>query len=72
MINPYLLAFALLLVALQFLLPRRYAYVPLLIAALHTPIAQAIPNFSAARLVILAGLLRALASGDLSWNRKKA
>ena len=45
----------------QFAIPRRFAFVPLLIAACHFPNIQIISSFTIVRLVVLAGLLRAAA-----------
>lgn len=58
----------LVLVALQLGLPRRWAFLPLLIAACHTPYLPFLGGFTVARVVIVVGLMRAAASGSLSWS----
>jgi hypothetical protein len=68
-----LLAFSTLLVIAQFALPRRLAFLPLLIAACHAPYQAALGgNFTAVRLVIIAGLIRAVGAGvfRLSWSSR--
>jgi hypothetical protein len=70
--NGPLLVLSLLLVFAQFALPRRLAFVPLLIAACHTPYYATIGGqFSAVRLVLLAGLIRATCTGLLDWHPRK-
>lgn len=70
--NGLLLIFSVALVIAQFMLPRRYAFVPLLIAACHTPYYATIGGqFSAVRLVLLAGLFRAVFTGLIDWNPRK-
>lgn len=64
------LAVTLILVIFQFTLPKRWAFVPLLIAALHTSMAQIVPSFSTARLLIVAGLVRAVATGELRFSAR--
>lgn len=56
---------------LQLVLPRRWAFVPLLLAACHTPYEAQIGGFTVARFVIVAGLLRAAGSGMLSFNPRE-
>jgi hypothetical protein len=58
------------LVVLQFTLPRKWAFLPLLIAALHTSHVSIIPSFSTARIVVIAGLFRSVAAGDFRWNSR--
>lgn len=65
--TPLFLALTALLVVAQFALPRRWAFLPLLIAVCHTGNA-ALGDFTAPRLLILAGLARACATGSLRWN----
>ncbi len=70
--NPLLLVLSAILVIAQFALPRRLAFLPLLIAACHTPYHAALADqFTAVRLVILAGLVRAGGTGQLNWSRQK-
>jgi hypothetical protein len=73
-VNPvfYLLVAALIVV--QFKLPRRFAFAPLLIAACHfqfVPVLQLGANFDTAKLVILAGLIRASRENLLVWTAKQ-
>lgn len=56
------------LLALQLTLPRRWAVLPLLIAACHTPYGPNIGGFTVARMVIVVGLLRATSSGMFRWD----
>ena len=70
--NGPLLLLTLGLVFAQFALPRRLAFVPLLIAACHTPYYATIGGqFSAVRLVLLAGLFRAVFAGLVDWHPRK-
>ena len=66
--NPVFIVFALALPVAQFALPRRLAFVPLLIAACHLADVQVMPGLTVVRLVIIAGLLRALADGESGWS----
>lgn len=70
--NGPLLLFAVTLVGLQFMLPRRWAFVPLLIAACHTGAIQILGDFTIARLVIAAGLFRAVGAGMLRWEPRNS
>jgi hypothetical protein len=63
-----LTSFCLALIVLQFALPRRLAFLPLLIAVCHVPIVTVFGDFSTHRLVVLAGLTRAALSGGLQWS----
>lgn len=56
------------LVALQLGLPRHWAFLPLLIAACHTPYIPFLGGFTVARVVIVVGLMRAASAGSLSWS----
>ncbi|MBC2608245.1 hypothetical protein [Pelagicoccus albus] len=58
-----------LLIILQFVIPRKWAFLPLLIAGLHTSSLQVIPSFSTARLIIFFGMARIILTGQLSWSR---
>jgi hypothetical protein len=58
------------LILAQLLLPRRWAFVPLLTAACHTGSAAALGDFTIVRFVIVFGLLRAATAGLLRWNSK--
>lgn len=66
--NPVLLTIGVALVSLQLIVPRRWAFLPLLIAACHTPYEAQISGFTVARFVIVIGLLRAAGSGLLGFN----
>ena len=66
--NPLLLIICLALAALQVTLPRRWAFLPLLIAACHTPYNPFLGGLTVARVVIMVGLLRAGIKGWLSWS----
>ena len=60
--NLFLVVFAIVLLVAQLALPRRFAFLPLLIAAIHFPNSPIIDigsvSLSTARLLILAGLIR--------------
>lgn len=51
-------------------IPLRWAYLPILIAAAHTPHFEALIGFSTVRLVIVTGLLRAVALGKIKWSAR--
>jgi hypothetical protein len=60
--SPLFVLLCLVLLGAQFALPRRYAFVPLLIGVCHfqdVPVIQVGVSFSSCKLVILAGLIRA-------------
>lgn len=70
--NALLLTFSFALVVAQFALPRRLAFLPLLIAACHTPYNVSLGGeFTAVRLVLLAGLFRATSGGLLRWSARE-
>lgn len=58
---------AALLVA-QLTLPRRLAFLPMLVALLHLGNASVISEFTPMRLVILTGLVRAVSGGFFQWS----
>lgn len=60
-----MLIFSLLLAGMQFCLPYRWAFLPLLIAACHTPYVPFAGSFTVVRIVIIAGFLRAWSAGFL-------
>jgi hypothetical protein len=67
--NLWLLTLSAALVLAQFALPRRLAFLPLLVAACHTPYQSMLAGqFSAVRLVLIAGILRMLISGLNRWT----
>ncbi len=70
--DPIFYFLALALVVAQFALPRRLAFLPLLIAACHfqnVPVIElGAASFTLSKLVILAGLLRAACNRTLVWS----
>lgn len=68
--NPLLVVFAIVLLVAQFAVPRRFAFVPLLIATCHLPNVPVVTSITVVRLLVLAGLLRASASGLLVWSAR--
>lgn len=66
--NPLLLLLCVTLVGMQAGISRRWAFLPLLIAACHTPYTPFMGGMTVARLVILSGLLRGGVKGWLSWS----
>lgn len=66
--SPLLLVLCLALVVAQFRLSRHWAFLPLLIAACHTPYVPFMGGMTVARVVILVGLVRAASNGWLSWS----
>jgi len=72
--NPLFIVFTLALLVAQFALPQRFAFAPLLIAACHfqnVPVIQVGVNFDVAKLVILAGLIRAARENSLAWTTRQ-
>jgi hypothetical protein len=69
-LNPFLLLICLTLAALQLGLPRRWAFLPLLIAACHTPYTPFMGGLTVARVVILTGLMRAGTKGWIGWTSR--
>jgi hypothetical protein len=69
-VNGPLLALCLVLLLLQLALPAKWAFIPLLLAACHTPYTADIGGFTVARLVIVVGLLRAAKDGTfgVDWH----
>jgi len=61
--NPFFILFCLAVLVAQFTLPRRYAFIPLLVAVCHFQVVSVVHlgvHFSVHKLVILAGLIRAV------------
>ncbi len=52
----------------QFLLPKRLAFLPLLIAACHLGNIEIAANITPCRLMIVLGLVKAIASGEFKWS----
>jgi hypothetical protein len=61
-------AFVLFLCIAQVLLPLRWAFLPLLVAACHSGNADLAPNLTPCRLVIITGLFRAAMAGRLTFR----
>lgn len=61
-----------LLTVAQLALPRRLAFLPLVIAGAHLGNLELLPELTAARLLILIGLVRAMAGGHLVWPTTKS
>ena len=66
--NPLLVLVCIVLVGLQIGLPRRWAFLPLLIAACHTPYTSSMEGLTVTRIMIMAGLLRSGVKGWLAWS----
>lgn len=66
--NPLLLILCLVLVALQAALPRRWAFLPILIAVCHTTYDPFLGVLTATRVVIIVGLSRAAIKGWVKWS----
>jgi hypothetical protein len=67
-VNPIFAVLVLLLVVAQLVLPRRYAFAPLLVTACHLGNAEFIGELTPARMLILVGLARAVATGQFRWS----
>ncbi len=65
---PLLIAATALLAILQFLIPRKWAFTPILIACFHLGDLEIIPNLTPVRIMILCGLIRAGISGTLVFK----
>ena len=63
-----MLIISLLLAGLQFCLPYRWAFVPLLVAACHTPYVPFAGSFTVVRIVIIAAILRAWSGGFFKFS----
>lgn len=57
-----------LLVVAQLALPLRLAFVPLLVGLFHLGNVSLVSEFTPVRIIIIVGLVRALASGQLRWS----
>jgi hypothetical protein len=71
-VNGPLLALCLVLLLLQLTLPARWAFIPILLAACHTPYTSDFGGFTVARLVIVVGLLRAAGSGLIRFDSQSS
>ena len=68
--NPVLLIFAATLAIAQLALPKRYAFLPVLIATYNTGIVPILGEFTVVRILILIGLAQAFASGNITFSLK--
>ena len=71
--SPITYILALVMIAGQFAVPRRFAFAPLLVAACTIPDMVVIDvgiALTVTKLIILAGLIRAAGSGALSWSSR--
>lgn len=66
--NPTFLSIATILVVAQILLPRRYAFAPLLISACHIGTVEFLGELSLPRLLVLVGLGRAVMTGNFRFS----
>jgi len=71
-LNLLVLLIAALLAVAQLALPRKFAFVPLLIAACHLGNGEILPQLSPSRLLILLGLLRAITQGFFTFSPKNS
>jgi len=73
-VSPIFIVLVVALLVVQFKLPRRFAFAPLLIAASHfqfVPVIQLGASFDTTKLVILAGLIRASREKLLVWTTRQ-
>jgi len=73
-VNPIFLVLSLAVIIAQFKLPRRWAFLPLLIGTLHfqnVAVVQVGVAFTITKLVIVAGLFRAMREGTFECSRKQ-
>ena len=66
--SPQLVFVAVLLLIMQLFVPKKWAFVPILIAACHTSNVSVVGDFTTIRIVILAGLLRAFFKNNLNFS----
>ena len=66
--SPQLVFIAVLLLVMQLFVPKKWAFVPILIAACHTSNVPVVSDFTTIRIVILAGLLRAILKNNLNFS----
>lgn len=59
---------AILLAVLQLVLPKKFAFLPLIIATCHLGNRDLFANFTPCRLIIILGVIRAVASGAFKWS----
>lgn len=68
--TPVFLIVAVILVIAQLVLPRRFGFLPLLIAACHLGNLEIVGEFTIIRILIAIGLLRAMSGGFFVWSSK--
>ncbi len=68
--TPVFLIVVVILVIAQVVLPRRYGFLPLLIAACHLGNQEIAGEFTIVRILIVVGLLRAMAGGFFVWSKE--
>ena len=66
--SPQLVFVSVLLLIMQLFVPKKWAFVPILIAACHTSNVSVVGDFTTIRIVILAGLLRAFFKNNLNFS----
>lgn len=66
--NLTFISIAVILVLAQIFLPRRYAFAPLLISAFHVGTIEFLGELSLPRILVLAGLLRAVLTGNFRFS----
>lgn len=60
------------ILAAQLVLPIRFGFIPLLVAACHLGNTEVIPELTAVRAVIIVGLMRAVMGGKIAWSFKSS
>jgi hypothetical protein len=68
--SPLLFVFAAALVVAQLILPRKYGFLPLIIAAAHLGDRELLPELTPVRMIILTGLAKAVCTGYFRDYRK--
>jgi len=66
--SPVFLGFVCVLVIAQIALPKRYAFVPLIVGGLHIGNIEILPELTTARLLIAIGLVRAILTGSINFS----
>ncbi len=69
---PLLILAVAFLVILQFTIPKRYAFVPILVACFHLGDMEVLPQLTPVRIIILCGLARITFSGTLTLKPQSA
>ncbi len=68
--NIFVLSFSLCLIIAQLALPRKYAFLPLIVVVAHLGKAEIFGPFTTGQVVILVGVARAIVSGFFEFNLK--